>query len=53
MTGACLLRRSVGGSLWSVGGLVRSEDASRSMSSLKDSRLIELIRWNEQSLVIG
>ena len=49
MTGACLLRRSdrvelyAGGvrSLWSVGGLVRSEDASR--SSLKDSRLMELI----------
>ena len=35
-------------SFWSVGGLVRSEDASR--SSLKDSRLIELIRRNEQSL---
>ena len=29
-------------------GEVRSEDASR--SSLKDSRLIELIRRNEQSL---
>lgn len=55
MTGACLLRRSDRvelyadkRSLWSVGGLVRSEDASR--SSLKDSRLIELIRRNEQSL---
>ena len=54
MTGACLLRRSDRvelyadkRSLWSVGGLVRSEDASR--SSLKDSRLIELIRRNEQS----
>ena len=35
-------------SLWSVGGLVRSEDASR--SSLKDSRLI---RRNEQSLGDG
>lgn len=55
MTGACLLRRSDRvelyadkRSLWSVGGLVRREDASR--SSLKDSRLIELIRRNEQSL---
>ena len=32
-------------SLWSIGGLLRSEDAS--MLSLKDSRLIELVRRNE------
>ena len=58
MTGACLLRRSDRvelyadkRSFWSVGGLVRREDASR--SSLKDLRFIELIRQNEQSLGDG
>ena len=48
MIGACLLRNydrvelyADKRSLWSVGGLARREDASR--SSLKDSRLMELI----------
>jgi len=57
MTGACLLRsydrvelQANKRSLRSVGGLARREDASR--SSLKDSRLMELIRRNEQSLVM-
>jgi len=38
-------------SLWSVWGLARRKDASR--SSLKDSRLIELIQRNEQRLCGG
>jgi len=55
MIGGCLLRSSDRvelpadkRSLWAIGGLARREDASR--SSLKDSRLMELIRRNDQSL---